>query len=306
MTKILLTGGSGFIGSHFPKSDKNIKYVLRNKEEAKRCKSSFFINKIDGESDWSTAFNGVDSIIHLAGLAHSATLSPDDYYSVNTQGTLKLAKDAVQAGVKRFVFVSSIGVNGSSTIGEKVFSYSSDVAPHNIYAKSKLDAEIGLKNIAEQTGLEVVIVRPTLVYGQNAPGNFGLLTKIVKKLPILPFGSINNKRSFIAVQNLVDLLLTCAEHPDAADHIFLASDGKPISIKQFTNAIAKGLNKSIYQLPIPICIMRLSAKLIGKKSIAEQLFNNLEVDSSNAFDIMQWKAPYSMEQAMSLLSEEIR
>ena len=126
------------------------------------------------------------------------------------------------------------------------------------------------------------------------------------KLPLLPFGLVNNKRSFIAVQNLTDLLLTCAKHPDAAGHTFLASDGKSISTKEFTNAIAKGLNKSIYQLPVPASIMRLGAKLIGKQSMAEQLLDNLEVDSSNAFDVMGWKPLYTMEQAMNLLSKEMK
>lgn len=302
---ILLTGSSGFIGSYL-KFDIDIKSIVIRQNEIENCKSSYKINGLTKNTCWDNAFNNIDCIIHLAGLAHSNRFSESDYNSVNTQGTLKLANDAAKAGVKRFVFVSSIGVNGSSTENEKPFSHNSEVKPHNVYAKSKLDAEIGLQQIAEETGLEVVIVRPTLVYGPNAPGNFGLLTKLVAKLPLLPFGLVSNKRNFIAVQNLVDLLLTCAKHPDAAGHIFLASDGESISTKQFTNAIAKGLNKSIYQLPVPTSIMRLGAKLIGKKSMSEQLLDNLEVDSSNTFDVMGWRAPYTMEQAMSLLSKEMK
>ena len=305
VNRILLTGASGFIG-YYLKKDVNIQVVVLRNNESDNCKPSYKIDSLTENTCWNNAFNDINSIIHLAGLAHSNSFSESDYNSVNTQGTLKLASDAAKAGVKRFVFVSSIGVNGSSTEDEKPFSYNSEVEPHNIYAKSKLDAEIGLKKIAEETGLEVVIVRPTLVYGPNAPGNFGLLTKLVTKLPLLPFGLVNNKRSFIAVQNLTDLLLTCAKHPNAAGHTFLASDGKSISTKEFTSAIAKGLNKSIYQLPVPTSIMRLGAKLIGKQSMAEQLLDNLEVDSSNAFDVMGWKPPYTMEQAMSLLSKEMK
>ncbi|SKC33047.1 GDP-6-deoxy-D-mannose reductase [Photobacterium piscicola] len=305
VNRILLTGASGFIGSYLKKSDDILAIVIR-KNEIDNCKPNYEIDGLTENTCWDNAFNNIDSIIHLAGLAHSNSFSESDYIAVNTQGTLKLASDAAKAGVKRFVFVSSIGVNGSSTEYEKPFCYYSEVEPHNTYAKSKLDAEIGLKKIAKETGLEVVIVRPTLVYGPNAPGNFGLLTKLVTKLPLLPFGLVNNKRSFIAVQNLTDLLLTCAKHPDAAGHTFLASDGKSISTKEFTNAIAKGLNKSIYQLPVPASIMRLGAKLIGKQSMAEQLLDNLEVDSSNAFDVMGWKPPYTMEQAMNLLSKEMK
>ncbi|EHA1082869.1 NAD-dependent epimerase/dehydratase family protein [Photobacterium damselae] len=302
---ILLTGASGFIGSYL-KKDVNIQAIVLRNNESDNCKPSYKIDSLTENTFWNNAFNNIDSIIHLAGLAHSNSFSENDYITVNTQGTLKLANDAAKAGVKRFVFVSSIGVNGSSTEYEKPFCYNSKIEPHNVYAKSKLDAEIGLQKIAEETGLEVVIVRPTLVYGPNAPGNFGLLTKLVAKLPLLPFGLVSNKRSFIAVQNLTDLLLTCAKHPNAAGHTFLASDGESISTKQFTNAIAKGLNKSIYQLPIPTSIMRLGAKLIGKQSMAGQLLDNLEVDASNAFDVMGWKAPYTMEQAMGLLSKEVK
>ena len=305
MSKILLTGSSGFIGSYL-KKDINIQAIVLRTNEVDNCKPSYTIDSLTEHTSWNNAFNNIDSIIHLAGLAHSHSFSESDYYSVNTQGTLKLASDAAKAGVKRFVFVSSIGVNGLSTEYEKPFCYNSEIEPHNVYAKSKLDAENGLKKIAEETGLEVVIVRPTLVYGPNAPGNFGLLTKLVAKLPLLPFGLVSNKRSFIAVQNLTDLLLTCAKHHDAAGHTFLASDGESISTKQFTNAIAKGLNQSIYQLPVPASIMRFGAKLVGKKSMAEQLLDNLEVDSSNAFDVMGWKPPYTMEQAMSLLSKEMK
>lgn len=303
--KILLTGSSGFIGSYL-KKDVNICTIVLRTNESDNCKPSYKIDSLTENTCWDNAFNEIDSIIHLAGLAHSNKFTESDYNSVNTQGTLKLASNAAKAGVKRFVFVSSIGVNGSSTENGKPFNYNSEVEPHNFYAKSKLDAENGLKKIAEETGLEVVIVRPTLVYGPNAPGNFGLLTKLVAKIPLLPFGLVSNQRSFIAVQNLTDLLLTCAKHPNAAGHTFLASDGKSISTKEFTSAITKGLNKSIYQLPVPISIMRLGAKLIGKQSIAEQLLDNLEVDSSNAFDIMGWRAPHTMEQAMSLLSKEMK
>ncbi|MGR5050523.1 NAD-dependent epimerase/dehydratase family protein [Photobacterium damselae] len=302
---ILLTGASGFIGSYL-KKDVNIQAIVLRNNEPDNCKPSYKIDSLTENTCWNNAFDNIDSIIHLAGLAHSNSFSENDYIAVNTKGTLKLANDAAKSGVKRFVFVSSIGVNGSSTEYEKPFCYNSEIEPHNVYAKSKLDAEIGLQKIAEETGLEVVIVRPTLVYGPNAPGNFGLLTKLVAKLPLLPFGLVSNKRSFIAVQNLTDLLLTCAKHPNAAGHTFLASDGESISTKQFTNAIAKGLNKSIYQLPIPTSIMRLGAKLIGKQSMGEQLLDNLEVDTSNVFDVMGWKPPYTMEQAMSLLSKEVK
>lgn len=295
---ILLTGSTGFIGRYFEEINSNLKYVSRNKKK----KTFFCIDSLNATTNWQGAFTDISIIIHLAGLAHSHSFSDQDYKSVNVDGTLHLANEAVKAGVKRLVFVSSIGVNG--TVTQQVpFSAASIPHPHNAYAQSKYDAEIGLKKIADETGLEVVIVRPTLVYGSDAPGNFGALTRLVNKLPALPFGLANNKRDFIAVQNLADLLITCASHSKAAGHTFLASDGETVSIKEFTNAIAKGLDKRLIQLPIPISLMKLAGKLLGKSAMVDQLVGNLQVDSSNLKDVLGWTPPYTMEQAMASLSE---
>lgn len=298
---ILVTGATGFVGRELTKLKKDFRCVVRL-GEAHSYHNTFSVPSIDASTEWEGCFNDVHSLIHLAGLAHSKTFSTYDYNLVNTAGTLRLAQKAVEAGVRRFVFVSSIGVNGTSTIGAPFTPHSKE-NPHNHYAQSKYDAELGLKKIAENTGLEVVIVRPVLVYGAHAPGNFGLLTKLVSKLPILPFGSVNNRRDFIAVQNLVDLLVTCATHPDATGHTFLASDGKTVSTKQFTNAIAKGLGKKVFQLPIPVGLMRLVGKVAGKSAMMEQLFGNLEVDSSNTREILNWTPPFTMEQSMASLKK---
>ncbi|KJF90576.1 NAD-dependent epimerase/dehydratase family protein [Photobacterium leiognathi] len=297
---ILLTGSNGFIGSELYKTQSSLFKIVSRHQKGIDC---FKVQSIDSETNWNGAFDNIHCIIHLAGLAHSSCHTAEELYEVNTRGTLKLAEDAVNAGVRRFIFVSSIGVNGSVT-KSLPFNSNSKPAPHNNYSLSKLKAEQELLELARNTGLEVVIVRPTLVYGVNAPGNFGLLTKLVKKSPVLPFGLVNNKRSFISVKNLCDLLLVCAKHESAPGHVFLASDGEPISTKEFTNAITKGLGKSVYQLPIPLWCMRFGARLVGKKSISEQLLDNLEVDSSNIFDVLGWVPPYSMEQVMSSLSKE--
>lgn len=295
---ILLTGSTGFIGRIFEGTKSNFKYVSRNKNK----KNVFCIDSLDATTNWQGAFTDINAIIHLAGLAHSHSFSDQDYQSVNVDGTLHLANEAAKAGVKRFVFVSSIGINGTST-QQTPFSISSTPHPHNTYAQSKYNAELGLKKIADETGLEVVIVRPTLVYGPNAPGNFGALIRLVNMLPVLPFGLANNKRDFIAVQNLADLLITCANYPKAAGHTFLASDGETVSIKEFTNAIAGGLDKRLIQLPVPISLMKLAGKLFGKSAMVEQLVGNLEVDSSKLQEVLDWTPPYTMKQAMSSLSE---
>lgn len=300
---ILLTGGSGFIGSHLLSYPQIKRVVVRKKNEVLlHDKPKFVIDELSDSTEWKSAFEGINSIIHLAGLAHSTQFSSEDYEEVNVLGTLELAKQASKAGVRRFVFVSSIGVHGLSS-KDKPFTPEDIVSPHSVYAASKYSAEVGLKKIAKETGLEVVIVRPTLVYGLKAPGNFGMLTKLVSKVPVLPFGLANNRRNFIAVQNLVDLLATCATHPDAAGHTFLASDTETLSTREFTNAIADGLGKQVLQLPVPVNLMRLVGKITGKSAMIEQLFGNLEVDSSNIQEVLNWTPPLTMKQAMKTLRQ---
>lgn len=305
--KVLLSGASGFIGQNCISSwDVELLPIYRNQYIKQKIVSQPFITieTIDGDTHWNLDGLNIDVVIHAAGLAHGK-FNRDTIESVNVQGTLNLALSAVKSGIKRFVFLSSIGVNGSSSMGA-VYAFNSRPSPHNYYAQSKYDAEVGLRLIAERTGLEVVIVRPTLVYGANAPGNFGLLTKLVHRLPVLPFGLVNNKRDFIYVKNLADLLITCANHPDAVGHTFLASDGETVSIKEFTNAIAKGLDKRLIQLPIPISLMKLAGKLLGKSAMVDQLVGNLQVDSSNLKDVLGWTPPYTLEQAMASLSEKTK
>ncbi|WP_260260054.1 NAD-dependent epimerase/dehydratase family protein [Vibrio intestinalis] len=299
--KILLTGATGFIGQQFALMHSDCRCVVR-KGEGCEFEDKFIVDSINANTNWYECFDGVDAIVHLAGIAHKIGISRGDYVNVNTQGTLRLASEAAKFGVKRIVFVSTIGVNGLLTQVER-FAPDSIPNPHNDYAQSKYYAELGLKKIAEKTGLEVVIVRPTLVYGPSAPGNFGLLTKLVNKAPFLPFGMAKNRRGFIAVQNLADLLVTCATHPNAAGHTFLASDGKMVSTKQLTNTIAEGLGKKVIQLPLPVSIMRFAGKLTGKSTMIEQLYGNLEVDSSNIKEVLGWTPPLTMKQAMATLCD---
>ncbi|MCW4442364.1 NAD-dependent epimerase/dehydratase family protein [Vibrio splendidus] len=308
---ILLTGSNGFIGSNFidmcTERD-SFRFVYRSLSQVDPKLNlldniePYILNSgIDSQTDWGCALNNIDTVIHLAGLAHGRSSNPDDYHRVNTEGTLKLATKAYEAGVKRFVYVSSIGVLGSSTEGG-AFDTCSSPTPLNYYAVSKYNAELGLKGISKKTGLEIVIIRPTLVYGLGAPGNFGLLSKFIKIFPILPFGLADNRRDFIAVQNLVDFLFVCASHPKANGQTFLASDGRTLSIREFTNAIAIGLGKRVVQLPVPLGFMRLLGRVLGKSSIIEQLYGDLQVDSSLQRELLGWVAPFSVEQAMTSLS----
>lgn len=301
---ILLTGSSGFIGRHCSGFDSIKRVVVRNKNNAEflNC-DHYYVDEINGNTDWSGAFDGIDAIIHLAALAHDKTLSSEDYKRVNVDGALHLARQAAIGGVKRFVFVSSIGVHGSASFDDRL-THLSPLIPENAYTHSKLETEIGLKKLCNETGLELVIVRPTLVYGPIAPGNFGLLTKLISKTPFLPFGLAKNKRDFISVQNLADLLLVCATHPDAVNHTFIASDMETVSIKEFTNAISIGLGKNITQFPVPISFLRLAGRVLGKSAMVEQLVGNLAVDSSNINEVLGWTPPYTIEESMVFLSDK--
>lgn len=301
MSRLMVTGATGFVGRHLCQIAGNCYRVTRH--QPREADGSFIVvPELDGSVNWSRLIpKDVECIVHLAGIAHNVSSDEDYVRRINVDGTLHLARQAVLAGVKRFVFVSSIGVNGSQT-GETPFTPFDEASPSNLYTRSKYDAELGLHLLSKSMGFELVIVRPTLVYGPNAPGNFRLLTKLVKKLPVLPFALVNNKRDFISVQNLAALLITCATHPNAAGHTFLASDMETLSLKNLTSAMAKSLGKNVFQLPIPVSLMRLAGKLIGKSAMVEQLVGNLQVDSSNVTDVMGWTPPLTMKQALASLT----
>jgi nucleoside-diphosphate-sugar epimerase len=300
MSKILITGASGFVGSNLTNVIKSTRCVVR-----KDCKHSFLdsfeIDDLNGSTNWDGAFDGIETVVHLAGLAHGTyKFTAHDYERVNVLGTIALAKASARAGVKRFVFVSTIGVNGIKT---RSIPFSSNMSPdpRNTYAASKLKAEQVLIQIQKETQLEVVIVRPPLIYGPGAPGNFNLLVKLINYCPFLPFGLTRNKRDFISIQNLVDFLVVCISHENAPGNIFLVSDNQTVCTKEFTNAIAKGLGKKVYQLPIPIDLIKLLGNLCGKSATIEQLFGNLHVDSSDVKRVLDWTPPYTMEESMLFL-----
>ena len=285
--KIFITGGNGFIGSHIMNSNTNCIKLERD--------TSGYVNSL---KENKVLNNEPTTIIHLAAIVHSKAVQEATYKSINVDETLKLARVSAEIGIERFVFVSSVVVH------EVIFNLSTPTDSVSHYALSKYNAEVGLKKISEETGIEVVIVRPTLVYGHRAPGNFRLLIRLINSVPCLPFGLVKNKRDFISVNNLADLLITCAKHPDASGHTFLASENETVSIKEFTDAIAKGLNTNLVQLPFPVSLMRLAGKLLGKSIMIEQLVGNLEVDSSNLKDILGWVPLYTMEESMAFLKEK--
>jgi nucleoside-diphosphate-sugar epimerase len=302
---ILITGTNGFLGlSLFEKiisQGFNVKGSTRTDCSLIAGAQTFVMGELNDANDWQAALKAIDVVVHLAARVHvmrdEAADPLAEFRRVNVEGTLNLARQADKAGVRRFVFISSIGVNGAETYNHP-FTEVAEVAPHSPYAISKYEAEIGLRQLAEKTGLEVVIIRPPLVYGPFAPGNFGSLAHwLLRGLP-LPLGSVDNRRSFVALDNLVDFIITCINHPAAANQTFLVSDGEDLSTTELLQRMGRALGKPARLIPLPVELMTFAANLLGKGAVAQRLFGSLQVDSSKARDLLGWKPVVTVDEAL--------
>ena len=238
-----------------------------------------------------------DVVIHIDAKAHAADVSLAEFRRVNTDATLQLARASVASCVRRFIFLSSIGVHGINS--SKPFQVTDTPAPIEDYAVSKLEAEIGLKQIATETGMEVVIIRPPLVYGASAPGNFGKLARLAQKNLPLPLGAIHNKRSLVALDNLVDLIVTCISHPKAANQTFLVSDDQDISTTELLKLMTRAAGKKPWLLPVPMSWLKLAGKLTGKQAVIERLCGNLQVDITHTKQTLGWTPPLTVEEGIA-------
>ena len=296
---VCVTGATGFIGKTVCEL---LSYRGYRLVKVSRNKLSGYIavGNIDAQVDWSNVLDGVDCVIHLASKAHvfgkDLSGTKEIFFQVNVAGTVNLAHQAVNSGVKRFVFISSIGVNGASSTTP--FLYSDKPSPYDTYTQSKYKAEKELLKIAKETGLEVVIIRPPLVYGKNAPGNFGGLIKLVNLNIPLPFGSIYNRRSFIGIDNLADFIAVCIEHPLAADKIFLISDDHDVSTTELISCMIKssGINQCL--IAVNISLLKFAAYLIGKASSIDKMACNLQVDIEYTKKTLGWKPVLSFQEGV--------
>lgn len=300
---ILVTGVSGFVGQeliqHLYKME-NFSLTVFSRRIVNTLPQE--IKQLIGEDIFSLQWSDeIDVVIHLAGRAHilnEQTTDPlTEFRKVNVEGTLQLARQALDKKVKRFIFMSSIGVNGAVT-PQQPFTEDAFPQPHADYAISKLEAEEELKKLFAGSDTELVIIRPPLVYAAHAPGNFARLLKLVAINLPLPFAGIKNKRSFIALENLVDFIQTCIEHPNAANQTFLVADQNYISTHELVQYLKQGMGKPARFIYIPQPLMKLGAACIGKSKLYEQLFESLEVDTSKAQNLLGWTAPLTTEQAM--------
>lgn len=303
-TKILITGSNGFLGQYLCQSltEKNYSILAQTRKFQAFVPSN--INNINfdlNDNLDNVDLSQVEVIIHCAGRAHvmnETAVSPlEAYRQTNVQGTLNLAKKAVQSGIKRFIYMSSIKVNGEQTTTQ-LFKPSDAVNTNDPYGLSKYEAEQALLELSKQTGLEVVIIRPVLIYGPNVKANFKSMVELASKKIPLPIGRLDNKRSMVSIYNLVDLVHTCMTHPNANGEVFIASDQDDISVKQLFEKLAYYQNNKLLMLPVPKSLINFLASLVGKKAVASRLCSELVVDTSKNTQLLDWTAPYSVDASL--------
>lgn len=305
---VLVTGANGFIGKELVEKLLDTDYLVRGqvRSSPETLKSSerlawYVTGDLSQQNDFSMV-DGIDTVVHLAGRAHVMRETSEDplaeFRRANVSATKLLATEAAKRGVRRFIFISSIGVNGNATYGHP-FTENSLPAPHNSYAISKWEAELELMRISRETDIEVVILRPPLVYGPGAKANFQRLLHAVEQGWPLPFGAIQNRRSLLYLGNLVDAIQVCIEHPNAAGQTFLLADGEPVSTPELINALARALGRRARLLDVPLSILKLLGTLLGKQSSIVQLTSSLCVDSSAIRSRLGWTPPFSMEAGLA-------
>ncbi|MCP4956434.1 MAG: SDR family oxidoreductase [Photobacterium aquimaris] len=311
---ILLSGSSGFVGSALLEKLNINKVKMLTRDTTVVDDKNYFYCKDFLSFDFKNRFHDIDVFIHCAARVHvmkDASINPiEEYREVNTAGTLNLARQAVEAGVKRFIFISSIKVNGESTQIGVPFKATDKPNPQDPYGQSKAEAEEQLLALAKETGLEVVIIRPTLVYGAGVKANFASLMKLVSKGLPLPFGSITtNRRSLVSVYNLVDLIITCIDHPNAANQVFLVSDDHDLSTAEMVRQMGLALSKPAKLIPVPVFCYSFVGKITGKQDVVSRLIGSLQVDISETKQRLNWMPPYKLEDgfkmtASALISEK--
>ncbi|MBN8140605.1 UDP-glucose 4-epimerase family protein [Vibrio vulnificus] len=308
--KILVTGASGFIGKRLVKllnhEGYNVLSILRSPENDN--KSSLVFPSFDATTDFSQALTGCDYVVHCAARVHvmkeQGEQSLELYREVNTLGTINLAKQAMEAGVKRFIFVSSVKVNGEHTELGRSFRMDDNHAPEDNYGLSKSEAELKLMQLCKHSEMDVVVIRPTLVYGPGVKANFASLMSLVSKGIPLPFGSItDNRRSLVSLDNLVDLIMTCIESERAANQIFLVSDDHDISTSEMVREMSVALGKPERQFPFPVWCYRVVGKLFNKSDVVDRLTGSLQVDITHTKETLGWTPPQSLQEGFKQTAE---
>lgn len=304
---VLLTGASGFVGRAVLEAAKQrgveLRPVFRSLVSAKSHPGAVVVPGLDGETDWFQELQGVDVVIHAAARAHvmrEEVLDPlTEYRRVNVQGTSNLARQAAVAGVRRFVFISSIKVNGEATLPGRPFRANDAPAPEDAYGISKAEAETELRRIAQETGMEVTIIRPPLIYGPGVKGNFSRLMNWVRRGVPLPLGSVTqNRRSLVGLDNLVDLIWVCVDHPKALNQNFLISDGEDLSTTELLKRIGKAMNRPVHLLRVPTGLIGIMTSLLADRVTSQRLLGSLQVDISETCELLDWRPSVAVDEGL--------
>lgn len=315
MSKVFLTGASGFVGKALLKRLLTDEYrctvaVRAGLENFPKEVEVRKINSLNHQHEWSELVMNQEVVVHCAARVHVMNETSVDplveFRKINVIGTLNLAREAAQCGVRRFVFISSIKVNGESTKPGYTFGADDEPAPSDPYGISKMEAEQGLRKLAQETGMEVVIIRPVLIYGPGVKSNFrSMMAWLYRGVP-LPLGAIRNKRSLVALDNLVDLIATCIKHPRAANQTFLVSDGEDVSTPELLIRMGKALSKPARLISVPSCVLNLCAALVGRSAVAQRLCGSLQVDISKTCYLLNWRPPCSIDEALAETANDFK
>jgi len=310
LVKILVTGATGFVGSALVdrlRSDGvfSVRTALRDAVAIGqgRFDTPVVVGDLKPDTDWRHSLDGIQTVVHLAARVHvmreTATDSLSEFRRVNVEGTVNLARQAISAGVRRFIFVSSIKVNGESTLRGKPFHADDAPSPIDPYGISKYEAEIELRRLALESGMEVVIIRPPLVYGPGVKANFQTMIRWVWRGIPLPLGAVtSNRRSLVSLDNIVDFIVTCVNHPAAANQTFLVSDGESLSTAALLQRMGEALGRPARLIPVPVSLLKLGATMLGKSGVAQRLCGSLEVDISKTQELLGWIPPISIDEGL--------
>jgi nucleoside-diphosphate-sugar epimerase len=314
MDRLLISGAGGFIGralcAEAVARGWRVRGAVRTAGGISGIPETVNVGQIDGGTDWTEALHEVDVVIHLAARVHVMNENDDDplgaFRKVNLEGTLNFARQAARAGVRRFIHVSTIGVLGSSTDGGRIFTEADTPAPHDSYTVSKWETEQQLIDLAAETSMEVVILRPPLVYGAEAPGNVALMLKVLASGFPLPFAAVHNLRSLVYVGNLVDALLLCAKHPAAANRVYLVCDGEDVSTPDLLRRLGIAMGRPARLWSCPPVMLRLAGKMIGRSDQIDRLLGSLRVDSGKLRRELGWVPPFSLQQGLQAAAKGCR
>ena len=305
--RVLVTGGQGLVGKALAARALTEGFKVRVSTRQKPTTTDRSLEyaqttDLSSTTDWSPALEAIDTVVHCAARVHVMRDTVADpltaFRAVNVQGTLNLARQAAAAGVKRFVFISSVKVNGESTEPGRAFNEADTSNPQDAYGLSKHEAEQGLRQLAADTGIEVVIIRPPLVYGPGVKANFAALMRAVQRGWPLPLGAVHNQRSLVALSNLVDFIVTCISHPQASNQTFLVSDGQDLSTTELVRGMARAAGVPARLLPVPVWALQAGATLLGEGDAVQRLCGNLQVDISKARSLLGWVPPVSLEEGL--------